>query len=59
MRREESMVSVLNVSDTVLTAETGNRVKDDVLFLLLSARARFLIWPIILISSILHIYYHF
>lgn len=37
----------------------GNRMKDDVLFLLLSARARFLIWLIILISSFLHVYYHF
>jgi hypothetical protein len=53
------MVSVPNVSDIVLTAEIGNRMKDDVLFLLLSARARFLIWPIILISSFLHVYYHF
>jgi hypothetical protein len=53
------MVSVPNVSDIVLTAEIGNRMKDDVLFLLLSARARFLIWSIMAISSFLFVYYHF
>jgi hypothetical protein len=37
----------------------GNEMKDDVLFLFTHARARCLIWPIILISFCLHIYYHF
>ncbi|KAG2040416.1 hypothetical protein BDR03DRAFT_948671 [Suillus americanus] len=37
----------------------GNGMKDDVLFLFTHARARFLIWSIILVSFFLHVYYHF
>ncbi|KAG2130158.1 uncharacterized protein EDB93DRAFT_87926 [Suillus bovinus] len=37
----------------------GNGMKDDILFLFVHARARFLIWSGILISFFLHVYYHF
>ncbi|KAG1744851.1 hypothetical protein EDB19DRAFT_1960605 [Suillus lakei] len=37
----------------------GKGTKDDVLFLFTHARARYLLWPSILLSFLLHVYYHF